>query len=205
MSLYATLDLPLDNFIRCICDSDLSSLIISGQPTREQLLRSWEVVFTLFLDGMKDDKGLRKLRLTKEINRLGFDFKVIELCLKYLEVAYDLEVVTILSKHIRVDKLDPADKPAYDQALKVVRNRSQRLKLELDEKKAEMTVLDKISTGRSVTITRHYFDQLIGQVARYMHFYINRRKTTTGEFVSFYSLMKEESEAIKKKTTQTRR
>jgi hypothetical protein len=203
--LYATLDLPLDNFIRCICDKELSALIISGRPSQEQLLRSWEVIFTQFLDGMKDDKGLRKLRLTKEINRLGFDYKIIELSLTYLDVAYDPEIAATLSRHIRVDKLDPEDRPTYERALKVVHNRAQRLKLELDEKRAEMAVLDKLSTGKSVTITRHYFDQLIGQVARYMHFYINRRKTTTGEFVSFYSLMKEESEAIKQKTAQRRR
>jgi hypothetical protein len=206
VKLFSTLDLPLDKFIRCLCDGALAALIIEGSPSDLELRAAWEAIFERFLDAMKDSDGLYMMRLNAKINTLEFNYKFIHLCLERLRVGYSRFAADCLRKLIRVDgELNPEDQDRYFRALQTVQNRAQRLQVEIGDKKAEKALLEKTTTGSTVQLTREHFDNLIGQVSRYMKFYIDRRIVSIGEFVSFYMQMREEGEAIKKQNAKKRR
>jgi len=202
---YFTLDLKLDKFISICCDGDLSLLIISGKPRIQDLAQAWESIHEQFLDAMKDKDGLYKLKLMAKINRLEFDYELIQLCLKYLRVAYNPRVVEHLTKLVHVEALDPEDRSGYMLILQTVDNRSQRLRIDLEDKQSEYAILhEKDKNGKSPA-THQHFSNLIGQVSRYMKFHVNRKETTTGEFVSYYVMMKEEHDAIQFENAKIKR
>lgn len=197
MRLYDSLDLKLHKFIACLCDGDFSVLIIEGEPSELELILCWEKVYEAFLDAMKDRDGLHRMRLKAQINHLEFNYKFIHLCLERLQVGYSAFVEECLRRLIRVDgSLNPEDQDRYFRALEVVRGRAQRLQVEIGEKKAEEAILEKGMSATRVRPTKEHFDNLIGQVSRFMHFYIDRRRISTGEFVSFYVQMRQEADAI---------
>lgn len=197
--LYVTLDLALDKFIRCLCDGDLSVLLIEGEADRFLLMAAWEAIYELFLDAMKDREGLYQVRLNAKINVLEFNYKFIQVCIDRLKIGYSKNAEDCLRQMIRVDdQLNPENQDQYFRILQTVKNRAQRLQVELGEKKAEKAILESKPAGQTVQPGRAHFDSLIGQVSRFMKFYINRREVSAGEFVGFYVQMREESEAIQK-------
>lgn len=180
--------------------------MIEGQPDQLELLIAWEAIYEQFLDAMNDRDGLHKIKLRAQINGLEFDYKLIQLCIQYLKVGYKPNIAEILTKHIRVDgRLNPEDQASYFRLLQTTKNRAQRLQVKIGEKKAELAIIEKQSTGSTVRPTKNHFDNLIAQVSRFMKFYIDRRQVSIGEFTSFYMQMQQESEAIQKFNTQNRR
>lgn len=195
---YSTLDLPLDRFIHCLVSGDLSFLIIGGQSSSNDLYNAWEKIYELFLDAMKDKDGLYKVRLMSRINKLKFNYELIDLCIKYLTIGYKKDMEDILRQRIHLDApLDPKDRPAYMRLLQTAKNRSQRLQINIETDEAEYAILTKKEPGQPVIITYQHFDSLIAQVSLFMKFRVNKLEVSTAEFASYYSMMREHNDFIR--------
>jgi len=177
-------------------DGDLRALVISGHPSDTTLYTAWETLYEAFLDAMKDKDGLYKVRLLNKITLLDFNYKLIRLCLDFLKKAYHPAVETSLRKHVRLGILNPHDRDDYLRCLKVADARAQRYLVELETLQAEYAILQKKTEGQK-PVSHDHFRSLITQVSHFMKFRINPREITTGEFASYYCMMRETNDLIR--------
>lgn len=190
--------LTLDRFISCAVDGNLKQLQINplDEFLEEYLITIWESIYEQFLDGMENREGIHVYKLHGKINYLNFTYKLIHLCVKYLQMAYDPEILDLLKPHIRVTgQFNPDDKPSYFQDLQVILNRAQRMLLDIENKKAELAVIEKRQKPAEKA-TRKQFDQLIAQVSIYAKFHIDKKIVTVSEFIEYYVARKQNYEAL---------
>lgn len=189
--------LTLDRFIKCAVDGDLHQLQID--PTEpcsgDILLKTWEPIYEAFLDGMKDSDGLYKIRLIGKINHLQFNYEHIQLCVKFLQMAYHPDIVAILQSYMRVGEFNVEDMESYYRDLQVVLTRAQKIQQQIQEKRAELSVIQKSNSPEEKT-TRKQFDQLIASVSIYAKFHIDKRIITVSEFIEYYTSRRENYEAL---------
>lgn len=193
--LYRSIDtLPLDRFITCVCDQDLSVLVISGTPTPNELLSAWNDIYDEYVAAVNDKEQQHILRLTKEINCLEFDFKLIGLCVTRLEIEHSDEVLGILKKLIPTNlKFNPADLEQYKKDLSLVISKSKRMIIEIENKRGE---LGKLAPEKGSRVTRSEFDKVIVRASKFMAYKVDKKTTTVSEFVRIVDEMRKEADSI---------
>jgi hypothetical protein len=191
-----TSELPLSKFIKVAVSSDLKYLIVSGQPSSDDLLNTWNIIYQEFVDGMQDKKAFARVRLMNEVDKLQYDYRVIQLAAQRLSFGPSDWALEQLRRRVRVTgNFNPEDQAQYYKDLLVVMNQAQSLKHRLAEKQAEIKIVYQKGDqpGRP---TAQQFDHLIAQVSLFSKFHINRRQTMTSEFIEYYRGMKRQEEAM---------
>ena len=92
---------------------------------------------------------------------------------------------------------------SYVRDLQVVLNRAQRLQVEIEEKKAELSIIQGEQKEGEKT-TRKQFDQLITSVSIYAKFHIDKKSVTVSEFVEYYTARRESIEAMEEHYEKTK-
>lgn len=199
--LYLSIDeLPLQNFINCVCDEDLSSLVKSGNPPKEILTAVWNEIYEQYVIAIKDKEQAYIIRLNKEINALEFDLKLFNLCVRRLEIEHSDEVLEALKKVVPVsEKFNPNDLEQYKKDLNLAITRSKRLVIEIENKKGE---LSKITPKKGERMSKIEFDKVIIRVSKYMQYKIDKKTTTVSEFVQMVDDMRQEADMIEKLKTK---
>jgi len=188
--------LPLVNFITCICDNDLTALICEGTATVEQLATAWEMIYNEYLDAIKDENSeyIDKL-LTRDYNLLHTKYNVIKLlvaALAYAPVDYLIE--QLKSWYGLPVVLDRKDKAGFKKALALIGARNQRwLNDALQIKQQIIHLLPE--QQNDVKITRTWFDEHIVALSKFSKYHINKNETTVSEFVIMVKDMKATAKA----------
>lgn len=189
-------EMPLAKLITCVCDDDLSALVIEGHPTAEDLLTAWETINAEFLDSMKDDNMQYVDKLTKDYNLLITKYNVITLLIeavKYIPVDY---LIDELKRWYELPAaLNPKDKPGFKRDLAVIASRNQRWFNDALQLKKQITQLQPAPQDNG-KITRAWFDQHIVALSRYSKYHINKNETTVSEFVIMLKDMKAAAAAL---------
>lgn len=199
--------MPLSRFIKAAVSLDLRLLIISGKPDDADLLAAWGTIWQEFLDGMQDKKAQHKVKLMNEVDKLEFDYRVIQMCVQRLSFGPAQWAVEQLRRRVRVSgDFNPEDQATYFQQLLIVMNQALSLKHRLTERQAELNIVYK-KEGAGSPLTFQQFDTLITRVALFAKFQINRQKTTVSEFMEYYKEMKSQEAALQKQlnTSNARR
>jgi hypothetical protein len=192
-----TSELPLSKFIKIAVDLDLKHLIIWGTPSEEDLLNAWAVIYQEFLDGMQGKKSNYKVKLKSEIDKLGYDYRMIQLCVQRLSLGPSEWAVDQLRRRVRVSgEFNPEDQAGYFKQLVVVMNQALSMKHRLSERQAELNIIYSREGGGSQPTMQH-FDHLVARVSLFAKFQINRQKTMTSEFIELYKEMKGHEEALR--------
>lgn len=202
-----TSEMPLSRFIKAAVNLDLRLLIISGTPDEADLVVAWGVIWQEFLDGMQDKKAQYKVKLMNEIDKLEYDYRVIQMCVQRLSFGQAQWAVEQLKRRVRVSgDFNPEDQATYFQQLLVVMNQALSLKHRLAERQAELNIVYK-KEGAGSPLTFQQFDTLIARVALFAKFQINRQKTMVSEFMEYYKEMKSQEAALQKQldTSNARR
>lgn len=189
--------MPLSKFIKTAVFLDLKQLIIAGKPSDEDLIAAWGVIYQEFLDGMQDKKAQHRVKLKSEIDKLEYDYRVIQMCIQRLSIGPSQWAVEQLRRRVRVPgDFNPEDQAQYFQQLVVVLNQALSLKHRLAERQAEMKIVYQQS-GAGERLTIQHFDHLITRVSLFAKFQINRQKTTVSEFMELYREMKAQEQALR--------
>jgi len=77
-------DLPLNRFIDCACNNNLSALIISGFPDPEQLTIAWAEINEQYSEAMGDSTHKLYVTLFKEVTALTIDLRQIAALIELL-------------------------------------------------------------------------------------------------------------------------
>lgn len=197
LKLYRSIDtLPLERFITCICDKDLTALVISGNATGEELVSAWNDIYDQYVIAVNDKEQQYILRLTKEINCLEFDYKLIGLCVTRLEIEHSEEVLGILKKLVPTNlKFNPADIEQYKKDLSLIISKSKRMIVEIENKRGE---LGRLAPEKGERVNRSEFDKMIVRASKYMQYKIDKKATTVSEFVQIIDEMRKEADSIDK-------
>lgn len=188
--------------------------MITGNPSDEVLLAAWETIWTHFLDGLQTKGGEHIVRLKSEVDRLEYDYRMIQLAVQRLSIAPDISealgktlsidwALEQLRRRVRViGQFDLSAPDQYYRDLLVVMNQSISLRHKHMEKKAELERLRQ-QVGATGEITEAQFDDMVTRVSLFAKYQIDRRRTTLSEFTSLWGSMNRHEEHLKKEMLKT--
>lgn len=180
----------LDLFKRCLFQGDLSALIISGNPSIEDLAEAWGNIYAEYLDLNNDNETLYILLLQCEIAKLTNDLVEIDTALRFLStallpgmaMAYRPELVDVLKSHEFDYPFNINNREEFQQNIREVDSRLSPLRLRLEMSSKEYA--DYIASKGDQSIDFNYFDKMLSRIARFRHVSVIRAsEITVKEFV----------------------
>jgi hypothetical protein len=204
--LYRTLDLPLDKFIVCVCEGDLAPLIISGEPTTEEVLEAWGEIFLDYMDSMRDNKARYKLDMEIKIQILDARLDQADTALLIMQTVIHPEAVATLQRlnltdynQELFDRMFAGDKDAYFEELNLIKNRSREFKIDRDLLTIELEEYVKSEElAEQKKADRSTFLNILSRIATYKHVALIRAsEITTAEFVAMFNEYLDHINALK--------
>lgn len=188
--LYLRCDqLPLNIFIDCLIDEDLSGLIISGNPSKERLARTWEQIYIEYIDINQSAESLYSLRLQSEIALLSDEIQRVEEILYLISpvmlpfcLGAESELVEVLRSYGYRQTIDFTTE--YSKVLVSIRNRLNPKKLRLDSRINELT--EYIKSKASGKLTRSVFDTNLVRMSRFQGYAVRAKEITVAEYVMIF-------------------
>lgn len=164
LSLYRTIsELPLRVFITCIVDKNLSALIISGNPTVNELEEAWEDIRQQYADAIGDHEHRLCTSLYKELAIMNCNFRMIILLVDLLGHAFMKELADELNDILNTSfAFDPSDPIQYKKELQRCLNRSKSILLDIELKEKQYKSIAGKQPGEATTKpTKEYFISIL--------------------------------------------
>lgn len=180
-------ELPLDRFISCLVDKDLSSLIISGKPQEAELKQTWINIQEEYGELVKSDNIEFTNQLHSEVIVLQNRLFRISLCVEALQYVYSKDLIDELKEqHMPFDyNPDLPDKYYEDLRMTVERTRGLNLKLKLKQDELQEWY-SRQETGHKET-TREDFDNILATLTEANGFMVDESKITVKQYVRMYN------------------
>lgn len=141
---------------------DLSVLVISGNPSLEEIEAAWFDISAQYSDAMGDAEFKMYVKLYKEIAILSADLDCIYILIDILQTTYNEDFLRELNKLLKTSMvLDPEKPVEYVATLKRCYNRSKGLKIEVDLKRLQFEAIHKKFNGQGKKPTMEYFDSIL--------------------------------------------
>lgn len=209
--LYRTChELPLPNFEQCLCDEDLSALIIEGNPPVFEIQKAWIGIYHEFIDlsdsvDIREAKKLQKAILVLRTRLMRINATVRQLATwakmdSTLQAESEIkEIFVALVQELRDlnfrYKFDPSNPIQYVKDLQMVLTRSSTWSMELKMKEAEHEAyMAKQSGGK---VERIYFTQALIRMAGFFKFHINKQDLNVAEYCEYKRQYIEHCDQIK--------
>lgn len=205
--LYRTLrELPLDRFITCICDDDLTALVKNADDfdrvKPEELILCWNDLFLDYIDLSQDSQTRYKITLKRDI--AIFDARVAQIESSLTILGTPLFVKRV-ADHVQGIKgfedieLDPADMDKYFADLQLIYNRSRELHIDSELKKIELEELLKSEELQaSKKSDRATFLNILSHIATYRKVAVIRTgELTVEEFCAAFTEYLDYCNAVK--------
>jgi len=146
--------LPLRNFIDCLCNGNLTALIISGIPKQKELELAWRDIKMQYSDALSDGEHKLYLSLIKEIGILTATYNsVIFIVNEIMRHAYSPDFAAELNDLVDASfEFRWEDQEDYHKKLNACINRAASIKINVDLKKMQMQGLSaKFEKGEEST------------------------------------------------------
>lgn len=178
---------PLSVFIECLVEGNLKALIISGEPTSEQLAMAWAELFSEFTDLNADNEQMYVLTLQGEITLIHEEIAEVEGVLYFLSpemlpfsITMKDELLNVLHKYDYPHEIDVSE-PGYVEQLEIIANRLCPIKLKLQMKMRELSEYNQEKKNDS--IDKQYFSRMLVRLSKFQGFNIRAKDITVEEFV----------------------
>lgn len=146
-------------FLQCLYDNDYDGLIISGEPTEEQLKAAWREIYKQYSQLTISEEGNAFVDLIIDIQQLNSQIIIIDNAIKLLSIYFDKDIVDILNMiGARCDIKEDDDNETFNKKVKQIIARAKNKIIQLKEREKELEKMQKEQTesvGQEV-----YFDQL---------------------------------------------
>lgn len=179
--------LLLSDFITCQIDKDLSVLTIEGEPTPNDLKAAWFSISQEFFDLSENKQANYELTLVAEIEVINFKIITIQQCVEILEKYECKELIDILQSFGYLFPFDSDEKETYQNDLKKVLILAKALILQLNDKQAQLDIINK-SNGPAVETTRQYYDKTLSVLSKFMAHQIDETKITVARYAAILNL-----------------
>lgn len=167
-------DLPLNKFIDCIVDGNLSALTISGFPAEEDLKEAWANILLEYSDAIGTSEYKIFVQLYKGIQINKIVLEQLTVALNILQVTFDEFFAKEVNKILRTTcKFNWKDQTSYQAEVKKCFNRSKSLKIALDLKLMKFEAIEaKNKGGKEQKIDRQYFVSILVTLSDYAKYRI---------------------------------
>jgi hypothetical protein len=130
-SYYSSIsDIPLRNFIECIVNANLSQLVISGFPSKEELQTAWGKIRMEYAEASKDPEYRLYIRLYKDLNLTIATIAQIENMIAILSSRYVKRFADQLNELLSSTFVfDISNLEDYDRKLQICHNKTGALRL----------------------------------------------------------------------------
>jgi hypothetical protein len=176
-------DLMLDKFIICMCDDDLSVLVIDWTNVNEDDVKAaWENILDEYKEALKSREQEHLESISREINYLVTKKNTINACLYRLAIAYSKETVAELSKWtLVIEKFDTSKDDQYYKDIESVKARNARIDIDIRHLKEELN--KSLPEGIENKTDKYFFEKQIIHLEKHMHKPIIKSQTTVANFV----------------------
>lgn len=150
-------DLPLSKFIEVATNGNFFALVISGQPSLDDLRIAWESIVSEYGEAVGSGQQELSTNLYKQIVKLETTIAQIEMLVRALEKTYCGKFVTLLNGLLTTSFVFDVDKPQeYNKKLQACISRSKGFKITLDLKVAQYNAINK-KTEQGEAMTKEAF------------------------------------------------
>lgn len=178
-----TTELPLSRFIDCIVDDNLHALVISGNPTTEQLSQAWHTIRIQYADAMRDIDYISFARLNREVAQLQMLNSQIQIAITELKNRYTIQFHRALNELLKYKfHLDVNNPEAYDKELRRATNRSKGNLLELRIKEITLNSMLEKMANKGHVMTREYFQQTLITLSDHAEYRLRADDMTVFEY-----------------------
>jgi hypothetical protein len=155
-------ELPLRKFREIVISDNLHALVISGQPTEEQLLTAWDSIRMQYADAMKDNDFRAYCTLSRETAYTQATYNQITICIRTLRKFYAEQFKNGLNALLRTSYvLDVSDREKYDKDLDSATRRSKGVLIDLKLKQSTLAGMEKKMAEKGNGFTHEYFDSML--------------------------------------------
>lgn len=160
--------LPLGKFIDCLCDEDLTGLIIEGEPTLNELETAWEGLLMDYNDTIGTDGQTQYVKANVEYQRFKLRHDKAITYIELLNYYYKQEKIIVLKwirdlnrlvdLQFKFNKEKPEELETY---LQRCARRNKENKLSMDLVKLQLEQLAKVENKDAGTPDRGYFARVL--------------------------------------------
>lgn len=198
LNLYRGLtQLPLNRFIDIVVDGNLYALVISGNPTEQDLSEAWSEIRMQYAEAMKDNEYKLLTSIISEYHRLTITYEQVCKCIEILKDRYVPQFAKRLNRYLgssyKFDVRFPVD---YDTDLKRARNNTAGIMLDLKLKQATYDQAMKKQESKGEKPTREYFISILTTLSNHVGFRITG-DISTYEFCDRVNRLNTEMEILK--------
>jgi len=157
-------ELPLSKFIDVTVDDNLYALVITGQPSMEQLQLAWVQINQEYADVMGDNEHRMYISVYRDIKVLETTLKLIHWLVEQMREVYYVEFANRLNALLNTRfKFDHTRPEQYFNELTRCINRSKGYKIDLDLKLAQFEVMQKNrkEQGEGKKPSREYYQAIL--------------------------------------------
>lgn len=147
----------VDDFIKAYCRNDLSVLVISGQPSQEQMMDAWNELYFEYASIIRTDESNHIFNLHRKITSMRIQCSYVDLAtnllkLQFLENCIDEDVVLQLQNFgYEIEITD--DKEKWERQLNRIVSLCKTIKWDLADLEDEMKRLNNANSGKKQSET----------------------------------------------------
>lgn len=183
--------LPLDIYIDCWVDKDLNRLIISGQPTKEDIQKAWDKIFLQSLQLSQSGTYNESFEILKQIDDCTAKLVIVNNTVRHLSICNennfdnDKELISVLNTLALRCNILPGDRG--DILINKLNAIVGRAKKWIDKIATLRKTLDKVrEENKETKIDREYFDSWLETISEFKGYFIKPQDITVSRF--YYSI-----------------
>lgn len=189
--------LMMDKFIDCLVSENYNSLIISGNPSKEQLDAAWNNIISEYAELIGSEHYETIIRLTKEINAAVFKFNRVSLYVFILGIMHSESIANHLRKMGYPGNYNPSNQEMYKRDLETSLNKAKTLLAQAQQKQIQLNKLESsIEKGK---IDRRHFDEVIIALSDHKKYQVKEDQITVQKYCIMIKNMKRRIEILNKK------
>lgn len=189
-TLYTTCNrLTVDLLIRCLCYKEYEALILTGNPTPEDLQQQWEKIYAEFSELMGDENYSIIKDYVKEINILDAKIKFAKFTLPLLYDYYCPEILKMLQGIGIKEKLNPDDEIAYYAGIDRIITKIKKMEVDLEELHIDFARTQDDNDEKQGT-NEDFFDTTLNVLSKTQGYHIKPADITVTRFVKLYHALK---------------
>jgi len=175
--------LPLNKFIDVVVDGNIYALVISGDPTKDQLLQAWNDIVLQFADAIKDQESRLFFQKERELNIIRLTHHQILECIKLLERIYAKQFADMLNRLLGSSfKFNVLTAQEYDKELRAAYSRSKGIKIDMNLKEMAYEKMKQKFEETGKKPTREYYQGVLITLSDYARYPILETTITVYEF-----------------------
>lgn len=176
-------ELPLDRFMRCLCNEEFSQLVRTGSAPEHILLQAWNQIYTEYIDLDGSTQTLYLNQLRRDLMLMGCKIDRVITIVNILDMAPHAMLIAELKELRFPFKYDFKDFSRYRKDLAGTIHRLAPWRLEYSKLEKELDALLTSNQGEA-KIERSYFDGVLSRLSKYNQYQVRANNLTVTEFVT---------------------